>query len=471
MSVNCDTSKEFLRRLPLFANLPEPDLDWLCEMAEPVTVSVGQLLMKEGEPGDAMYVILEGDVEVTKRSGGQEVMIARRGAGDVIGEMALLYETPRIASVRALSTCRLLRISHTAFQRMLSCSPSAPLAMLHTVSSRLRGMESMLLQHQKMVALGTLAAGLAHELNNPAAATRRSAAQLGDALADWERLTLELSTLHLTPQQMEHLARLRREMQSHTSTSITLDALTRSDREEDVEAWLEDHGVDEPWDLAPTLVAAGWDTAMLDVLADELVSEQLAVVLHWLSAGIIVSTLASEVQMSAEQISEIVTAVKTYSYLDQAPIQDVDVHASLENTLIILHHKLKTGIVITRDYADALPRIEAFGSELNQVWTNLIDNAIDAMQGQGELRLRTYTQDAQIVVEISDTGPGIPDDLRTRIFDPFFTTKPPGIGSGLGLHIVYNIIVHKHRGRVDVISKPGETCFRVTLPVRMTHAA
>jgi signal transduction histidine kinase len=217
------------------------------------------------------------------------------------------------------------------------------------------------------------------------------------------------------------------------------------------------------------LVSLGWGTEQLDELAAEFSPEQLRVVVPWLANGSSAYTLLDEVQSSAERISEIVKAVKTYSYLDQAPIQQVDIHDSLQNTLVILKHKLKTGVDVTRDYAPDLPRIEAYGSELNQVWTNLIDNAIDAMQGKGEITIRTYARSDSVIVQISDNGPGIPPDIQQRIFEPFFTTKGPGTGTGLGLHIVYNIVVDKHHGQITLTSKPGETCFQVTLPVKLAR--
>jgi signal transduction histidine kinase len=230
---------------------------------------------------------------------------------------------------------------------------------------------------------------------------------------------------------------------------------------------LEDHGVGEAWELAPVLVSSGWDRDELERVAERFSSTQLPVVVRWLGAGSSVYGLLEEVGKSAEAMSEIVKAVKTYSYLDQAPIQDVDVVESLENTLVLLRPRITAGVNITRDYADDVPRIEAYGSELNQVWTNLIDNAIDAIAGQGELTLRAFTAESVVTVEVIDDGPGIPAEIQPRIFEPFFTTKAPGVGTGLGLHIAYNIVVHKHRGRLQVASKPGETCLRVVLPIRL----
>ena len=464
-------SKEFLRRLPLFAGLPEDDLDLLYQAAEPVSVPAGELVMEEGEPGDALYVVLDGEVQVTKRAGAQEVVLAVRKVGEVLGEMALIEQAPRMASVRALQDTRLLRINQAAFQVMLSCSPVAPLAMLRTVMSRLRSNELMVLQHQKMAALGTLTAGLLHELNNPAAAVRRSAAELSDALVTWEQVTTELSGLALDENQRGTVSALREQIKQRASQPDMLDPLARSDQEDALQTWLEEHGIDEAWELVPTLVSFGADEAALETLAENFPATELSVVVRWLGSAYSAYTLLDQVRKSAERISELVKAVKTYSFHDQAPIQEVDVHEGLENTLVMLRHKLGTGIRVKRDYAPDLPRIDALGSELNQVWTNLIDNAIDAMQGKGELVIHTFAKNGHVVVEIVDNGPGIPPEIQPRLFEPFFTTKEPGVGTGLGLHTVYKIVVEKHHGDIELASEPGATRFQITLPVQQPRGS
>jgi signal transduction histidine kinase len=436
-------------------------------MAETVSVPAGQLVLQEGDQGDSLYVVLAGELEVTKRQGSQDVLLALYKPGQFFGEMALLEQAPRSASVRTLQESRLLMISQAAFQTLLSCSPSAPLKILHTVTSRLRSTESALIQNEKMAALGTLAAGLAHELNNPAAAIRRSAAQLRDALAEREKLAAQLHSLLADQHQHESLGALQEEIAERKTTAPVPDPLALSEQEDGLQEWLEDHGVGEAWELAPVLVASGWDRDRLLRLAERFSPTQLPVVARWLGASSSVYGLLEEVGKSAEAMSEIVKAVKTYSYLDQAPIQEVDVVESLEKTLVLLRPRIDANISITRDYADDVPRIEAYGSELNQVWTNLIDNAIDAVEGQGELTLRAFTAESVVTVDVIDDGPGIPPEIQPRIFEPFFTTKAPGVGTGLGLHIAYNIVVHKHRGQIQVASRPGETRLRVVLPIRL----
>ena len=458
-----------LRQVPLLADLTEEDLEQLYRMAETVSIPAGQLVLQEGDPGDSLYIVLDGELEVTKRHGEQEVLLAVYKAGQFFGEMALLEQAPRSASVRTLRESRLLLISQVAFQTLLSCSPSAPFKILRTVTSRLRSTESMLIQNEKMAALGTLAAGLAHELNNPAAAIRRSAAQLRDTLAERERLAAELITLTNDPHQKETLSGLQAETMERAATPPSYDPLTISEREDQLQEWLEDHRVGHEWELAPVLASFGWTRDELEQLHERFSPRQLPVVIRWLAANSSVYDLLEEVGKSAEAMSDIVKAVKTYSYLDRAPIQEVDVRDSLENTLVLLRPKIKAGVSIKRDYADDVPRIEAYGSELNQVWTNIIDNAIDAMEAQGELALRTRARDSEVIVEIVDNGAGIPSELQPRIFEPFFTTKAPGVGTGLGLHIAYNIVVHKHQGQIKVESKPGETRFQVVLPVRLAR--
>jgi len=436
-------------------------------MAETVSVPAGQLVLQEGDQGDSLYVVLAGELEVTKRQGSQDVLLALYKPGQFFGEMALLEQAPRSASVRTLQESRLLMISQAAFQTLLSCSPSAPLKILHTVTSRLRSTESALIQNEKMAALGTLAAGLAHELNNPAAAIRRGAVQLRDALVERERLAAQLHSLATDQHQRESLGALQEEVTERKITAPLYDALALSEQADELQEWLEDHGVGEAWELAPVLVSSGWESDDLERLAERFSPTQLPVVARWLGASSSVYGLLEEVGQSAEIMSEIVKAVKTYSYLDQAPIQEVDVVESLENTLVLLRPRIDANISITRDYADDVPRIEAYGSELNQVWTNLIDNAIDAVEGQGELTLRAFAAESVVTVDVVDDGPGIPPEIQPRIFEPFFTTKAPGVGTGLGLHIAYNIVVHKHRGQIQVASKSGETRLRVVLPIRL----
>jgi signal transduction histidine kinase len=294
---------------------------------------------------------------------------------------------------------------------------------------------------------------------------------LRETLSEWERLGVDLGRLTFTPEQSEKLGALREAMKAHAGTPPALDPLDRSDQEQEVETWLQERDIDQAWEVSPMLVSFGWDVGELDEIAGHFSSEQVPLVISWLAYGCSAHALLDEVGKGAQRISEIVKAVKNYSYLDQAPVQQVDLHKGLDDTLVILKHKLKSGITIKREYAPDLPRIEAYASELNQVWTNIIDNAADAMHGEGEITLRTYAKGDDVVVEITDNGPGIPLEVQPHIFEAFYTTKPQGVGTGLGLHIAYNIVADKHNGRIEIVeSKPGATTFRVTLPIRLARS-
>ena len=457
-------SKETLRSLQFFADLPDADLEWLSQQAEPVAVNAGEVLMEEGAPGDAAYVVVDGEFEITKKADGRDIAIAVRDPGQIIGEMALLDHAPRSATVRAMRAGSVLKIRGEAFQRMLTDSSSAALSLLQTVSRRLRQNEGLLRQSEKMAALGTMAAGLAHELNNPAAAVRRSSDQLRSALTSWLGLTSELQRAGLSLEQVEAVESLGARM-AEKRTDLHLDTMAQSDREGEAQAWLETHAMDDAWEVAPTLVAAGWEAESLKKL-ETAFGPGLPGLVRWLAAGSLVYSLLDEVDIGAGRISEIVRAVKAYSYLDQGPVQQVDIHAGLENTLVILRHKLKEGVQVKREFAADLPLIEAHGSELNQVWTNVLDNAVDAMHGRGEIVLRTRRSGDNVTVEIQDSGPGIPEGIQKRIFEPFFTTKPPGQGTGLGLSIVYGVI-QRHGGTITADSpREGGTTFTIRLPLQ-----
>lgn len=323
--------------------------------------------------------------------------------------------------------------------------------------------ERALRQSEKMATLGTLAAGVAHELNNPAAATRRAAEQLREAFARLQAARLEIES-SARGVDRELLAELDSRARSQAGRPSDLGTLERSDREADLEDRLEEHGVDDGWELAPALVDQGIDAAELDRL-DERLGDALPAVLVWVASAFRVHMLAHEIGQGAARISEIVGALKGYSYLGQAPVQAVDVHEGIDNTLVILRNKLKSGIDVVRDYDPDAPLLTAYGGELNQVWTNLLDNAADAMEGEGTIAIRTRHDDAWMVVEVVDDGPGIPPEILGQVFDPFFTTKDPGKGTGLGLATSYSIITEKHHGTINVTSKPGATRFVVRLPL------
>lgn len=325
--------------------------------------------------------------------------------------------------------------------------------------------EVMLRQSEKLATLGKLSAGMAHELNNPAAAAQRGAGQLRAAIARLQSAHLSLDESGLSAAQVSTLRDLDRLVQQRAAQPTDLDPIAHSDRQNELQTWLEERGVDDAWELAPDLVNLGYTVEDLAGLAAEFDAGQLPSILAWLVHGFTIHSVLDEIGEGAGRISEIVRALKSYTYLDQAPIQNIDVHEGLDSTLVMLRSKLKKGIAVHREYAGDLPAIEAYGSELNQVWTNIIDNAAAAMNGQGEITLRTRREGEWVIVEITDNGPGIPDEIQSRIFDPFFTTKAPGEGTGLGLNISHNIIVQKHKGKISVTSAPGKTSFQVRLPI------
>jgi signal transduction histidine kinase len=439
---------EALRATPIFEEVPEEQLRHLAAQAIPMSLEAGEYLIIEGDQADDMFVVVSGELDVTKKSGGSDVPLARVGPGAIQGELAALARGTRMASVRAATKAEVLRIPYQAVRDLLSGGPDAALGIIRTVIGRLRGMEATLRQREKLAGLGTLAAGLAHELNNPAAAIRRSVEALDEAIAARNELHPPHSLTLLRP-----------------AGKAMLDALARADAVDEIEGLIGDS------EMAAALVDAGWTTEELRSAFAGMDVEGAREAAAWLAATATVETLIGEVRMAGDRISEIVGAVKSYAYLDQAPVQRIDVRKGLDDTLVILRQKLKAGIEVTREYAPDLPEIEGWGSELNQVWTNLIDNAADAMDGSGAITIKAECINPdEVQVTICDTGPGIPPEVAAKIFEPFFTTKPPGIGSGLGLHISHNVVV-RHGGRLEVESEPGRTCFITTLPITMPPSA
>ena len=427
---------ERLRGTPLFGGLDDERLSRLIEQGEIVDVAPGDRLIGEGEVADALYVILDGEFDVTKRSGSAEIPLARVGPGALQGEIAALEGGRRLASVQAVTEGEALRIPVDAIRELLSAGPDVALSVIRTAVGRLRSMEATLREREKLAALGTLVAGVAHELNNPAAAAARSARALRDAMAGLDALPRPASPPRPPP-----------------DAAPPRSALERADLVDEIS------GMTDGAETATALVDAGWRPEQL--------RDQPREVVAWLAAQAAVQQLLEELGMSVDRISEIVTAVKGYAYLDQAPRQRVDVRIGLEQTLVILRHRLNENrITVVKELADDLPEIEVYGSELNQVWTNLVDNAVDAMEDGGTLTLRAERgpDGDGVRVSVCDTGPGIPPEIRTRLFEPFYTTKPPGKGTGLGLHISHNVVA-RHGGRIEVASGADGTCFNVVLPV------
>lgn len=461
------TNPLFLKQIALFQEMSEADLDKLSESVVEMIVNPGEELFHEGDEGKRAYIIVDGELEILKKSQDREVLLAVRSKGAVIGEMALLQALPRTATVRARSRTTLCAIEKEELDRLLMASPSAMQALFQTILTRMQENQVQLQQSEKMAQLGTLTAGVAHELNNPAAAVKRSSDQLIEAMHDLDGSYAHISRLGFDEGQWEVLNRLAETANQSAASPPEMDAITRSDLESQIEMWLEDHNIDEAWLIAPNLVNLKFDEDELTALADEFPEERLMCIIEWLDATFTVHSLLNELSQGSGRISNIVKALKSYAYLDQAPIQSVDIHKGLDDTLTILQNKLKKGINVKREYDPNLPEVMGYGSELNQVWTNIIDNAIDALDSRedSQIILRTHQESEWVVVEIEDNGPGIPKEIQTKIFDAFFSTKGVGKGTGLGLNISYSIVVQKHRGDLRVKSEPGKTIFEVWLPI------
>lgn len=456
---------DFLRTVDLFAELSDADLESLCLYIAEVRLAAGEDLFAEGDPGDMAYIIHEGELEILTSSGGREVLIAVRHAGELIGEMALLEDAPRSATVRAHIDTLLFAIGKDHFDALVSQNPSALKSMLRSILARLREQQNALYESERMAILGTQTAETVHDLNNPTSAIRRAADQLGPKLTAQIEARTDLEELKLNQDQMEVLFAERVKGAERASDPPELDALARSDLETELENWLDRRGVEDAWEIAPMLVDLGFEESDLTLLGDQFGEEQLPKVLTYLSGDFTVQHLLAEIRGAATSISNIIEAYKAYVYLDQAPVQGVNIHKGLDGTLLILGGKLKEGISVKKEYDPDLPEIMAYGSELNQVWTNLIKNAADAMEGRGEIVLRTRSDNGWVVVEIQDNGPGIPPDIQERIFDTGFTTKSRDKGTGLGLGSSRKIVEERHRGEISLSSEPGNTRFEVRLPL------
>jgi signal transduction histidine kinase len=440
-----------LRALPYFSDLPQALLDQVCRESEQIHVAPETTIIEEGSLSEDMFVLVEGELRVTKQGSDREVVLATLGPGEVVGEIALLDNAPRTASVTSVTPATLIRIPAAAFEELIEDSRVVR-RMFRTVTSRLRGIEDTLRHEERMAALGRMAAQLMHELNNPAAAVSRSMARAEEVYLSLGAATIELSGI----------GDLLGGPIPEPEKPGYLDPLTRSGLEEAMATWLEGAGVPDVWDLAPALVEYGWTAPLLESTISGLDGPTAVKFTHWLGLRCLASQLIGETRIAAGRISELVRVVKNYSYLDQAPIQEIHPTEGISDTLILLKHKLR-GIETVLDFEPDLPSIEASGRDLNQVWTNLIDNAADAMEGNGTLTIAARRDEAGVVITISDTGPGIDPEVQNRVFDPFFTTKAPGKGTGLGLHTVHTIVT-RSGGDISVDSSPSGTTFTLRFP-------
>ena len=457
---------EELRSIELFTGLSDDQLADLATGGDEVPFEPGDVVFTEGDHADEWWVLLEGSLDLVRKVGREDVVVARM---DVPGRWAGGFRAwddngIYLATGRGSTPGRLLRLDAPHLRELVN--RWFPLAghLIGGLHHTARSIESTVRQRDALVTLGTLAAGLAHEINNPAAAASRTVAELGqccDALL--EALT-RLAHDDISAAQFSALDELRRS----TVAPDSLDALALADRESDLATWLERHGVPDAWGIASPMVSGGIDTAWCDRAYEALGDGALTPGLEWVSATMSSKALLTDLQDAVRRISELVAAVRAYSQMDPASAQRIDVRDGLESTVTMLGHKLRDGVSVVREYAD-LPEIEAYAGELNQVWTNLIDNAVDAMDRRGTLTLRTRVEGEWVLVEIADTGAGMPPEVVARAFEPFFTTKDVGRGTGLGLDIARRIVVERHGGRIDIDSPAHEgkgTLMRISLPLR-----
>jgi len=458
-----------LRSLFLFEKLSPDQLEWLCREGRVEEFPPG-LVYTEGDPATCFYVLLEGTLVLLRRVGGDDIEVNRTSDPGVYAGAFQAYlgeRAPAIynSSLRVTVPSRFFVLDAARFAQMMT--EWFPLA-VHLLEGAFFGNkvgQQAVSQRERLLALGSLSAGLTHELNNPAAAAVRATAALRERVAGM-RHKLGILAKHPYHQvTLQSLIDLQERAVERVSKAPALGPMEASDAEDAVGDWLDGYGIGGSWDLAPVLVQAGLDTDWLDQVADIVETDDLEGAIRWLTYTVETELLMNEIQDSTGRIMHLVGAAKQYSQLDRAPYQEVDVHDLLDSTLLMLAGKLGPGIKVVKDYDRTLPRIPAYAAELNQVWTNLIDNAVSAMGGTGTLTVRTAMDREKLVVEFGDTGPGVPEQIQSRIFEPFFTTKPVGEGTGLGLDISWRIIAKKHHGEINLVSVPGDTRFRVWLPL------
>jgi signal transduction histidine kinase len=453
--------KSELLRVPAFADLPDDQIAWFLGQAAELHVKAGDTYFHEGDTADAMFVILEGQLQARGDVGGESIVFLIK-PGEVTGALPFSRMKQFTVGVRAITDATVLRFPSSLFPELVQKMPELTKRLVGLMSDRIRETTRREQQRDRLAALGKLSAGLAHELNNPASAAKRAAGQLREILKKIRDASHELGRRDLSAAQKSEIEKLEASFLQHNE--VPLDPLALSDLEDQIDSLLRSHGQNDLWQLAADLARKNVQPESLESLFATLDADTARAALVRIAASVEVAALLNEIESGTSRISDLVRAIKEYTYMDQTPLQNVDVVKSLETTLTIMNHKLKRGVAVERDYQRVPLLVNSFGSELNQVWTNIIDNAVDAMGGKGELRIRTYREDNCVVVEIADNGPGISPDVQSHIFEPFFTTKGVGEGTGLGLDTTLRI-VKKHRGNIEVSSKPGDTRFQVWLPL------
>jgi len=464
---DCDPDE--LRTLFLFERLTDAQLAKLCREGHVETVQPG-LVYAEGDPATCFYVLIEGSVVTLRKVGEDDVEVGRTSQRGVYGGAFQAYLGDRVPqlysnSMRASEPCRFYVLGAECFAEIIS--EWFPMA-VHLLEGLFFGGQrtrEAVGQRERLLALGSLTAGLTHELNNPAAAAVRATASLRERVSGMRGKLRLLAAGKYERADLQSIVDLQTRAVEKVSKAPKLDPLMASDREDELSDWFDDRGISDGWQLAPTFVQAGLDAEWLDLVRDTVGDGMLEAALRWLNYTVETELLMNEIEDAATRISTLVGAARQYSQLDRAPFQVVDVHDLLDSTLLMMSAKIGKNVKIVKDYDRSLPKIPAFAAELNQVWTNLIDNAVSAMNRAGTLTLRTARDGDYVLVEVGDTGPGVPAAIQNRIFEPFFTTKPVGEGTGLGLDISWRIVVKKHHGDLRVESEPGDTRFQVRLPL------
>jgi signal transduction histidine kinase len=452
---------ELLRKAPVFADLPDDQIAWFLSQTQDVHLKPGEIYAQQGQPADGMFVLLEGEFQWRGEFGGQTIVLPLK-AGEVTGRLPFSRMKQYTVTGRAVTEGRILRFPASQFPELVQKLPELTTRLVGLMSDRIRETTRFEQQRDRLAALGKLSAGLAHELNNPASAAKRATSQLRGVLVRIRDAAHELGKRDLTAAHRSEIEKLEASLTK--SQEPPPDPLAASVLEDRIDSLFRSHGQDDLWQLAADLARKNVKPELLEQLFETLDAGTARAALVRISASVEIADLLNELESSTARISDLVSAIKEYTYMDQAPVQNVDIVRSLETTLTILNHKLKRGVAVRREYEKVPLLVNSFGSELNQVWTNIIDNAIDAMGGKGELRVGAHRDDDCVLVEIGDNGPGIPPDVRPHIFEPFFTTKEVGEGTGLGLDTVQRI-VKKHQGSIQVASQPGNTRFQIWLPL------